>query len=36
VVVVGDQDERLRAVLGEGDGRLFEQLLVREEDDVGL
>src|SRR5918998_1207395 len=36
LVVIGDQDERLRTVLGDGDGRLFEQLLVREEDDVGL
>src|SRR5215211_1173339 len=36
VVLLGDNDERLRAVLGDGDSRLIEQFLVHQEDHVGL
>src|SRR5918911_2626458 len=36
MIVFVEQYERLRAVLGDGEGRLFEHLLVCDEDDVGL
>src|SRR5215207_9142204 len=35
-LIFGDQDERLGTVLGYGDGGLSEEVLVRQQDDVGL